>query len=68
MGEDGRFRKFTRAEIQSRGDNLDISWLKDEDAGNHEDLPEPEILAAMIREKLSEALTEIDALAELLGT
>src|SRR3954470_8277452 len=25
-GEDGRFRRFTREEIASRGDNLDMSW------------------------------------------
>ena len=28
--EEGRFRKFTREEIAKRGDNLDISWLKDD--------------------------------------
>ena len=67
QGEEGRFRKFDRDEIESRGDNLDISWLRDDDASNHEDLPEPEVLAATIREKLNEALTEIDALSTLLG-
>src|SRR5262249_17559933 len=29
-GEEGRLRKFTREEIAKRGDNLDISWLKDD--------------------------------------
>ena len=65
-GEESRFRKFTREEIEQRGDNLDISWLKDEDATSVEDLEEPEVIAAMIREKLGEALGEIDALGELL--
>lgn len=66
QGEEGRFRCFTREAIQARGDNLDISWLKDEDAGSHEELPEPEEIAALIREKLSIALEEMDALSALL--
>ena len=31
-GETGRFRCFTREFIKERGENLDISWLKDDDA------------------------------------
>ena len=65
-GEESRFRKFTRGEIEARGDNLDISWLKDEDATSGEDLEEPEVIAALIREKLGEALGEIDELNALL--
>ena len=65
-GEVSRFRKFTREEIEQRGDNLDISWLKDDDATSAEDLAEPEVIAAEIREMLGEALGEIDALTELL--
>ena len=65
-GEESRFRCFTREDIEQRGDNLDISWLKDEDATSGEDLEEPEVIAAMIREKLGEALGEIDELTELL--
>src|ERR1019366_3344902 len=30
LGETGKFRKFTREEIAARGDNLDITWLKDD--------------------------------------
>jgi type I restriction enzyme M protein len=30
QGEEGRFRSFTREELAKRGDNLDVSWLKDE--------------------------------------
>ena len=65
-GEESRFRKFTRGEIEARGDNLDISWLKDEDTTSGEDLEEPEVIAAMIREKLGAALGEIDELNALL--
>jgi type I restriction enzyme M protein len=67
-GEQGRFRKFPREDIQSRGDNLDISWLRDESQGNGDDLPEPEVLAVEIREQLQMALAEIDALTEQLRT
>lgn len=66
-GETGRFRKFTRENIKARGDNLDISWLKDESQGNGDELPEPEIIAAEIREQLQTALAEIDALTTLLA-
>ena len=31
-GETGRWRKYTREQIAARGDNLDISWLKDDSA------------------------------------
>ena len=66
-GEDGRFRKFTRQQIADRGDNLDISWLKDDDAADAADLPEPVVIAKMIEDKLSATLSEIQALNSLLG-
>ncbi len=65
-GEESRFRKFSREDITERGDNLDISWLKDDDATSGADLPEPEVLADMIRQRLGEALEEMDALSALL--
>jgi type I restriction enzyme M protein len=58
---------FTREEIKKRGDNLDLSWLKDESAGNHDDLPEPEEIAAEIMVCLQTAMEEIEGLSELLG-
>ena len=68
QGEEGRFRKFTREEIAKRGDNLDIAWLKDENATNAEDLGEPAEIAAEIVEKLRTAMEEMEALrAELEG-
>ncbi|MCC9608085.1 type I restriction-modification system subunit M [Blastopirellula sp. JC732] len=66
QGEEGRFRCFTRELIDKRGDNLDLSWLKDENASDHDDLPEPDEIAAAIRERLQLALEEIDALATIL--
>ena len=44
-GEQGRFRKFTRAEITARNDSLDINWLKDDSVEDAADLPAPEVLA-----------------------
>jgi len=66
-GEDSRFRVFTRDFVRERGDNLDISWLKDDSAGGAgSELAEPDEIAAMIRERLAEALAEMDALTSLL--
>ena len=66
-GETGRWRKFTREDIAKRGDNLDITWLKDESVTDHEDLPEPEEIAAEIVGLLQTALEEMNALQEQLG-
>jgi type I restriction enzyme M protein len=66
QGEEGRFRCFNRAELTKRGENLDISWLQDENASNHDELPEPDVIAAMIRERLATAMEEMDALSALL--
>ncbi len=66
QGKDGRFRSFTRDDIKKRGDNLDMIWLKDERTANHDDLPEPDEIAAMIRGRLAIAMEEIDSLATLL--
>jgi type I restriction enzyme M protein len=67
QGEAGQFRKFTREEIAKRSDNLDITWLKDDSVSNHEDLPEPDVIAAEIVAKLRMALEEMEGLQEELG-
>ena len=66
QGEEGRFRVFSREQIAERGENLDISWLRDEDAENAEDLPEPDEIAAEILGHLQVAMEEMEALTELL--
>ncbi|MFZ5440929.1 MAG: N-6 DNA methylase [Myxococcota bacterium] len=66
QGEEGRFRKFTREAVKERNDNLDLSWLKDESHTDAEDLPEPEVVLAQIREKLEGALAAVAALEEAL--
>jgi len=62
-GPDGRWRPFTRDEIRARGENLDISWLKDNSVTQAEDLEEPEVIAAQILEKLREAMEEMETLS-----
>jgi len=66
QGEEGRFRVFSRETIKARGDNLDITWLQDENTGNGEKLPEPEIIAAEIMENLQMAVDEITELSQIL--
>ncbi|NVB39477.1 N-6 DNA methylase [Pseudenhygromyxa sp. WMMC2535] len=63
-GEEGRFRCFTRGFIRERGDNLDISWLRDESTGRVEDLAAPEVIAAEILEHLRVATEEMEGLME----
>ena len=66
QGEEGRFRRFTREEIAARGDNLDITWLKDTTDQAEDGLETPEDIAAAIEGHLKSALEEIAALmAEL---
>ncbi|RUT09027.1 hypothetical protein DSM106972_010800 [Dulcicalothrix desertica PCC 7102] len=65
-GESGRWRRFTREEISKRGENLDITWLRDESLQSGDNLPEPEIIAAEIMTKLQTAMDEMEALMLLL--
>lgn len=65
-GEEGRFRRFTRKEIAARGDNLDISWLREE--ADTDEIRSPEDIAAEIMAELQSALAAIEALTEELAT
>lgn len=64
QGEDGRFRCFTREELKARKDNLDIGWLRDNEAEAEEHLTEPEDIADAIVAHLRAALDEIEAVSE----
>ncbi len=66
-GDRGRFRKFTRDWIADRGDNLDISWLKDENGGDTDELPEPAKLAQEAMVELEAALAELEEILAELG-
>ena len=66
-GESGRFRRFTREEIKARGDNLDVSWLKDEGVTAEGEMQEPEEIAAEIVALLQTAMEEMEGLQAELG-
>jgi|TARA_B100000780_G_scaffold279186_1_gene256279 type I restriction enzyme M protein len=58
-----RWRSFSRKWIrETKGDSLDISWLKDKNSVDAADLPEPDTLAMEARAELKAALSELDAL------
>ncbi|MCK2183823.1 N-6 DNA methylase [Halomonas getboli] len=63
-----RWRRFSREWIRdTKGDSLDITWLKDADSLEAENLPEPDVLAAEAMSELTEALRELDGLMAALG-
>ncbi|MDX1124787.1 N-6 DNA methylase [Sinorhizobium medicae] len=64
QGENGRFRAFTREEIAKRNDNLDIVWLRDDEAKVEGELTELEDITAAILGHLRSALAEIEAVAD----
>ena len=67
-GEAGRWRKFTREQIKARGDNLDISWLKDDNAETADaQRDEPALVARMVMRELNEAMADLRSLLEELG-
>lgn len=66
-GEKGRFRRFTREWIADRNNNLDISWLKDDDVLAIEDLPEPATLAQEALDELDAAIKELNNILVELG-
>jgi type I restriction enzyme M protein len=67
-GETGRWRKYTRAQITERGDNLDLAWLKDDSADTAQQQREaPALLARLAMREMNAALLELRALVEALG-
>ncbi len=67
QGEEARFRYFSREQIKDRGENLDISWLRDTSGDPEDEMTEPEELASAIAGHLRAALDEVEALSEQLG-
>ncbi|BDT73912.1 type I restriction enzyme EcoKI M protein [Comamonadaceae bacterium OS-4] len=67
-GEAGCWRKFTREQIMVRGDNLDISWLKDDSAkASDTQRDEPAMVARMVMRELNGAMADLRSLLEELG-
>lgn len=65
--DNSRWRCFDRTYIaDTKGDSLDISWLKDSTSVDSQSLPEPEELIALVKNELEAAIADLDALmAEL---
>ncbi len=64
--DNDRWRVFTREYIE-KDNSLDISWIKDKDAVDAEDLPAPEVLANEAMNELKGALQDIEELILQLG-
>lgn len=67
IGDQSRFRVFTRDQIRDRSDSLDLSWLKDSNSPNADELPSPEALASEAMAELTDALRELEQLMNALG-
>ncbi|HEX5719314.1 MAG TPA: N-6 DNA methylase [Thermoanaerobaculia bacterium] len=67
-GESGRFRAFTREQIASRGNSLDLFWLRVGALDQASEFPDPERISAEIMANLRVALEEIESLVEVLGS
>jgi type I restriction enzyme M protein len=67
QGEKGRWRAFSRDDVKARGDNLDLTWLREEGSGHGDELEEPAVIAKAIEEQLGIALSEVRALIGEMG-
>jgi type I restriction enzyme M protein len=64
---EGRFRRFTRAEVEARGFKLDgLRWLREESLDDIDDLPEPEELATDAIQELEGAIAALSRVLVLL--
>jgi type I restriction enzyme M protein len=68
QGEQGRFRCFTREQIEARGVNLAIGWLQEDDDDPEDQLIEPEDIAAAIMVHLRTSFEEIEGITDELDT
>lgn len=62
QGEDGRFCCYSREAVKAKGDDLNLSWLKDENAEDAADLPDPAVLAREAMEEMTGAMAELEAI------
>jgi type I restriction enzyme M protein len=65
--EEGQFRTFSRDWIAERGDNLDISWLKDDQEGADSRRLEPATLARGAMRDLAAAMAKLQGILRELG-
>lgn len=67
-GPTGRWHRFTRKQIAPRGDNLDISWLKDDSAQTADaQRDDPAMVACLLQRELGDAMAKLRALLEELS-
>jgi type I restriction enzyme M protein len=67
-GSEGRWRKFSYAEIIARDKtNLDIFWLKDKSLADLDNLPDPDVLANEIIENIEAGLESFREVAGIVG-
>ncbi len=67
LGEEGRFRKFSRDFVRDCDESLDIAWLKDDALNGSANLPAPEILAQEAMIELECAMLELRDILDQLG-
>jgi type I restriction enzyme M protein len=61
QGEEGRFRRFTQADIHARGGVFDFKWMKDTANGWDTDGDVADVVA-LLKEKVQLALDDLDVL------
>jgi type I restriction enzyme M protein len=62
-GPGSRWRSFSRADLNNRNENLDITWLSGSELAEADSLTEPEDITAAILDHLRVALLEIEGIA-----
>jgi len=68
LGAEGRFHKFSLAQIKERNYNLDITWLKDDGLEDPNSLPEPQILAGDAITELNACIDELQEILTLIDS
>ncbi len=62
-----RLRCFSREEIAQKEDSLDLSWIRDENAEDASNLPEPDVLINEAMEEMAGAMNELQGILVELG-
>lgn len=64
--DDPRWSLFSRDAIAEKEDNLDIGLMESENGNNYKDLPAPEVIAKRTKDKLLEAIRQLDEMIKVL--
>lgn len=63
-----RLRCFSREGIAAKDDSLDLAWMRDGDAEDSADLPEPDVLITEAMAEMTGAMQELQAILDELNT